>query len=138
MPLSKKRLIICGCFLFILYIQVLSSWGLESFSTLENEGSKLSKRFMQDQEVHARVDGDLNGDCDEKGYIRKQKTYESEKSQRGKGAYGGANIAHRPRATTRSAASLLAKPPIFISTLICFIISFALMIHIFPFPLLQV
>nr|POE57312.1 hypothetical protein CFP56_23314 [Quercus suber] len=61
---------------------------------------------MQDREVHARVDGNLNGDCDEKGYIRKQKIYESEKSQRGKGSNGGADIAHRPRPTTRSAASL--------------------------------
>ena len=52
MPLSKKRSIICGCLLLILCIQVLSSLGLESFFTLENEGSKPSKRFMQDREVH--------------------------------------------------------------------------------------
>ncbi|KAG6669609.1 hypothetical protein CIPAW_01G256000 [Carya illinoinensis] len=50
-------------------------------------------------------------------YNGKQEIYDSGKSQRGKGAYGGANIVHRPHPENKNAASLLATPtpPFFIS-----------------------
>jgi hypothetical protein len=58
---------------------------------------------------------------DEKGYKEKQEIYDSVKSQRGKGSYGGANIVHRPRPGERNAASMEAKPRFFISTLIFYV-----------------
>ncbi|XP_062156823.1 uncharacterized protein LOC133864489 isoform X2 [Alnus glutinosa] len=123
------KLTILACFIFISCSEViLSISALESFSTLRPEGSKLSKRLRQEQEVHGHDDvngtvglyGDGTGSIDhEKGYNEKQEIYDSGKSQRGKGAYGGANIVHRPRRGERSAASsLVAKPRFFTSTLL--------------------
>lgn len=75
----------------------------------------------------ARLDGvngtvGLHGDCDDKGCIRKQKIFESGKLSGGKGGSdGGASTARRPHSTKKSAASLLAKPPFFISTFMCYL-----------------
>lgn len=56
MTLSKKKSrIFIGCLLFISCVQlVLSSWAMESLSTSEHEGSKLSKRRVQDPIVHSK------------------------------------------------------------------------------------
>lgn len=75
----------------------------------------------------ARLDGvngtvGLHGDCDDKGCIRKQEIFESGKLSGGKGGSdGGASTARRPHSTKKSAASLLAKPPFFISTFMCYL-----------------
>ena len=63
----------------------------------------------------------LHGDCDDKGCIRKQEIFESGKLRGGKGGSDGGAIARRPHSTKKSAASLLAKPPFFISTFICYL-----------------
>ncbi|KAG2729499.1 hypothetical protein I3843_01G248100 [Carya illinoinensis] len=92
--------------------QILSSSALRNSLDLENEGSqKLSKRLREEQEVVLHVNGTVGL------YNGKQEIYDSGKSQRGKGAYGGANIVHRPHPENKNAASLLATPtpPFFIS-----------------------
>ena len=58
---------------------------------------------------------------DDKGCIRKQEIFESGKLRGGKGGSDGGAIARRPHSTKKSAASLLAKPPFFISTFICYL-----------------
>lgn len=53
-------------------------------------------------------------------YNGKHTRFESIKAQRGKGSYGGANIVHRGP-NEKSAASLIARPPLFITMIFTFL-----------------
>ncbi|XP_059458780.1 uncharacterized protein LOC132188822 [Corylus avellana] len=114
-PCKMKLITILACLIFVSCmseVMILSISALES--PLEHQACKLSNRLMQEQDqVHGH---------DEKGYKEKQEIYDSGKSQRGKqGAYGGANIVHRPSPGEKNAASMEAKPRFVISTLIFYV-----------------
>ncbi|XP_021298130.1 uncharacterized protein LOC110427067 [Herrania umbratica] len=108
-------------FIFFLCTTAVSCWKLEGFPTLESQDFNLSEPAVRGQEIHAlrhaglnrTVGLEANGDKEE--YEKMHDNFLSEKSQRGKGAYGGANIAHRPR-PAKNAASSLVRPPFFLST----------------------
>ncbi|XP_017978940.1 PREDICTED: uncharacterized protein LOC18595465 isoform X1 [Theobroma cacao] len=108
-------------FMFFLCTTALSCWKLEGFPTLESPDFNLSDPAVRGQEIHVLRHAGLNrtvgleANGDKEVYEKKHDIFLSEKSQRGKGAYGGANIAHRPR-QAKSAASSLVRPAFFLST----------------------
>ncbi|KAB1218815.1 hypothetical protein CJ030_MR3G007314 [Morella rubra] len=136
------KLLIFPCLiLFLSCTPVLSSSARGSFSTLEHEGSNLSKRIIYEQKVDARLGaaketlGMSGGSRDGNGDNGEQEIYDAGKNQRGKaGASGGSNIAHRPGPSRRSSASLSGRPRFFISTFMAYV-GFGLIL-VFPFWLL--
>ncbi|KAH7547532.1 hypothetical protein FEM48_Zijuj01G0319800 [Ziziphus jujuba var. spinosa] len=107
-------------FLFISY--VISSMALSSSSNSEDQDFDPSKPIMQgiqNQELNRTMGLYPEGD-NGREYNGKHTRFESIKAQRGKGSYGGANIVHRGP-NEKSAASLIARPPLFITMIFTFL-----------------
>ncbi|KAJ7951999.1 Histone-lysine N-methyltransferase, H3 lysine-4 specific like [Quillaja saponaria] len=142
-----------GLFFFISFSQAISSSGLLSFANSEYKDLNLSESKEQSQEVfgksplalqkQAKMFTDsyksINRTIDMHKLIEQRRNegkYEtssdySVKSQRGKaGAYGGANVVHRPTPAKNSSVTLLSSPGFWLLTAILFI-SFSL-ISVFP------
>ncbi|XVF23327.1 hypothetical protein REPUB_Repub13aG0028400 [Reevesia pubescens] len=107
-------------FIFFLCTTALSCLKLEGFPTLESQDFNLSETVVEGKEIHVLRHAGLNrtvsleakGDKEE--YEKHHKISVSKRSKGGKGAYGGANIAHRHRQRKNAASSLVS--PFFQST----------------------
>ncbi|KAF3450991.1 hypothetical protein FNV43_RR07080 [Rhamnella rubrinervis] len=106
----KGRLL--AWFLFISCTHALAILALESASNLQDKVFESSKPIMQGIKVGA-VNGTIGLYPEGNGRenMRKSTRFESRKSQRGKGSYGGANIVHRPPNERSRGVSLVARRP---------------------------
>ncbi|KAJ9178914.1 hypothetical protein P3X46_010759 [Hevea brasiliensis] len=75
--------------------------------------------------------GKLNEEDERKEYKGNHELFPSIKGQKGKGAYGGANIVHRPRPGEKNAAILTVKPSFFVSATMLYV-SWALVLTSLP------
>ncbi|KAF2321541.1 hypothetical protein GH714_000353 [Hevea brasiliensis] len=75
--------------------------------------------------------GRLNEEDERKEYKGNNELFPSIKGQKGKGAYGGANIVHRPRPGEKNAAILTVKPSFFVSATMLYV-SWALVLTSLP------
>ncbi|XWS11703.1 hypothetical protein CRYUN_Cryun37aG0021700 [Craigia yunnanensis] len=114
-------------FIFFLCTTALSCWKLEGFPTLESQDFNLSEPVLQGRDIHVLRQAGLNRTVsleakgDKPEYEKHHKIFLSKKSKGGKGAHGGANIAHHPR-QAKNAASSQVSPPFFPSNAVLHVI----------------
>ncbi|KAF9688861.1 hypothetical protein SADUNF_Sadunf01G0032000 [Salix dunnii] len=86
----------------------------------QHEDFDKPKPIMQGQVDGLEGKMDLSGEGERRGYRGKHEIFRSIKGQRGKGAYGGANVVHRPRHGGESDALLSATASSFVTaTMLC-------------------
>uniref|UniRef100_A0A3N7FW47 Uncharacterized protein n=2 Tax=Populus trichocarpa TaxID=3694 RepID=A0A3N7FW47_POPTR len=100
-------------------------------STPQHEDFDKPEPLMQGQVHDLEGKIGLSREGERREYKGKHEIFHSIKGQKGKGAYGGANIVHRPKHGGRSDALLSAKASSFVTaTMLCVSLAFIL---IFPF-----
>ncbi|KAJ9693405.1 hypothetical protein PVL29_012257 [Vitis rotundifolia] len=107
-----------GLFFFILCAQALLSSGSESSFKLKNQDFNLSNRLAQRQDVQGvnqTFAGQL-GESDDVTRYEKNENLVYSMKVKGKGAFGGANVVHRPR-ESRNTALRSVKPSLFVTAI---------------------
>ncbi|KAL2539382.1 Uncharacterized protein Adt_00360 [Abeliophyllum distichum] len=98
----KKSYLACIFILFSAQL-LLSSLALEYSQKLQQENHSTSRKFNYHAETHV------------KEFVAKHDIIWTEKGQKGKGSYGGANVVHRR--PQRNEASLLYRPSLIMFTM---------------------
>lgn len=102
-------------FIVILCAQALPSLALETVSTTRDRGFVLLKPHLQEHEAKGvNRTTSLRGGSDREVSVFTQPKVYARKAQKGKGAFGGANIDHNPRPAAKSAASVPKRSLFFI------------------------
>ncbi|XP_058226615.1 uncharacterized protein LOC131335321 [Rhododendron vialii] len=120
-------------FIIILCAQALPSLALETLSTTRDRGFVLLKPHLQEHEAKGvNRTTSLRGESDREISVFTQPKVYARKAQRGKGAYGGANIDRNPRPSAKSAASVPKRSLFFILSTTILYAGFS-WILLFPF-----
>nr|TKR97362.1 hypothetical protein D5086_0000213550 [Populus alba] len=99
-------------------------------STPQHEDFDKPGPLMQGQVHDLEGKVGLPREGERREYKGKHEIFHSKKGRRGKGAYGGANVVHRPKHGGRSGAVLSAKASSFVTaTMLCVSLAFIL---VFP------
>ncbi|XVF74870.1 hypothetical protein PTKIN_Ptkin13bG0145400 [Pterospermum kingtungense] len=122
-------------FMFFLCTAALSCWELQGLPTLETQDFNLSVpvreiQVLRHEGVNRRATSEAKGD-DKDEYEEHQKIHLSKKSKSGKGAYGGANIAHHTHRPAKNSASSLVTPPMLLSNAVFLAFPSVLLIKLF-------